>query len=353
MKFSTSTLPALSRRSNRRRMRLLHLAAVVLGAHLAVPAIAMEGKFNPRDPLGLAKKREASDLPLTIDVAPGDWGKASAQDIQFVLDAVARELLSLIDSPRAGDLAIRVVPRAGSPKVLYEQGRDGEYVIQLTARDERWYQYAYQFAHELCHVFTNFDHKARSAERVAEHNQWFEESLCETASVFVLQQLAVKWASSAPTKNWLGYDQALAGYARRLLSERHRYLAADQSFQAWFAARQASLQSHPYGREDNELVATTLLPLFEAHPEYWQAIKYLNPNEASAGKPFADYLRDWLAASPDKRLPAEILALFGLGGEAALAAAEGGGQAPAKQKTAGPHPSASAAGGPAGPRGDP
>ncbi|NMG31887.1 hypothetical protein [Aromatoleum evansii] len=333
-------------------MRLLHLAAMVLGAHLAVPTMAMEGKFNHRDPLGLAKKREARDLPLNIEVAPGDWGKASTQDIQVFLDAVAREFLAAVDSPRAGELTIRVVPRAGSPKVLYEQRSDGEYVIQLTARDERWYQYAYQFAHELCHVFTNFDHKAQSAERVAEHNQWFEESLCETASLFVLQQLAVKWASSAPTKNWLGYDQALAGYARRLLSERHRYLAADQSFPAWFAARQASLQSNPYAREDNELVATTLLPLFEAHPEYWQAIKYLNPDKASAGKPFADYLHDWLAASPDKRLPREILALFGLAGEASPTVAERGGKASTTQETAGAQPSARVAGGPAGPRGD-
>lgn len=331
-------------------MRLLHLAVVMLGAHLGVPAIAMEGQFDHRNPLGLAKKRDAPDVPLAIDVAPGDWGKASTQDIQFVLEAVAREFLSLIDSPRTRDLTIRVVPRAGSPKVLYEQGRGGEYVIHLTARDDRWYQYAYQFAHELCHVFTNFDHKARTAERVAEHNQWFEESLCETASLFVLQQLAVKWASSPPTKNWLGYDQALAGYARRLLSERHRYLAADQSLQTWFAARQASLHSDPYRREDNELVATTLLPLFEAHPEYWQAIKYLNPNEASAGKPFADYLRDWLAASPDKRLPTEILALFGLGGETSVAATEGDGKARTTQETA-PPPPASAAAGPAGPRG--
>lgn len=351
MKFSTSTSPALPRRSSRRRLRLLHLAAVVLGAHLAVPTIAMEGKFNPRDPLGLAKKREARELPLTIDVAPGDWGKASTQDIQVVLDAVAREFLAAVDSPRAGDLTIRVVPRAGSPKVLYEQRSDGEYVIHLTARDERWYQYAYQFAHELCHVFTNFDHKARSGERAAEHNQWFEESLCETASLFVLQQLAVKWANSAPTKNWLGYDQALAGYARRLLSERHRYLAGDQSFQAWFAARQTSLQRNPYAREDNELVATTLLPLFEANPEYWQAIKYLNPDKASAGKPFADYLHDWLAASPDKRLPREILALFGLGGEAPQTVAERGSKV-TTQEAAGAQPSAGGAGGPAGPRGD-
>lgn len=352
MKFSTSSLPALSRRSNRRRMRLLHLAAVVLGAHLVGPASALEGKFNHRDPLGLANKRDARDLQPTIDVAPGDWGKASTQDIQLVLDAVAREFLSVVDSPRAGDLTIRVVPRAGSPKVLYEQRSDGEYVMHLTARDERWYQYAYQFAHELCHVVTNFDHKARNTGRVVEHNQWFEESLCETASLFVLQQLAVKWAGSAPTKNWLGYDQALAGYARRLLSERHRYLAADQSFQAWFAARHATLQSNPYGREDNELVATTLLPLFEAHPEYWQAIKYLNPNEASAGKPFVDYLRDWLAASPDKRLPREVLALFGLAGEVSPAVAERGGEADTTQESAGAQLPAGLAGGPAGPRGD-
>lgn len=277
-----------------------------------MPAGAVEAKFNPLDPLGYAKRRHETAPALTIDVAPGDWGGASVREIRLVLESVAREFVSHVDSQRAGDLAIRVVPRAGAPKVLYEQRAAGEYVIQLTARDARWYQYAYQFSHELCHVFTNFDHKVHRDDHVPEHNQWFEESLCEAASLFTLKQLAAKWETDPPTRNWAGYDKLMAGYARRLLAEPHRQLGANQTFRAWFAEHQASLRANPYLREKNELVATTLLPLFESHPDYWQAIKYLNPELASADKPFDGYLTDWLDACPDKRLPAEILSLFGL-----------------------------------------
>jgi len=335
----------------RRRLRPWQVALLVLGTQVSLPAAALEGKFNPRDPLGYSKKRASADVALAIEVAPGDWGNASVRDIQVVLDAVGREFLSYVASPRAGDIAIRVIPRAGSPKVLYEQGRDGEYVIQLTVRDDRWYQYAYQFAHELCHVFSNFDHKDRLDNQVPEYNQWFEESLCETASLFTLRQLAGKWATNPPMKNWVGYDQLMSGYARRLIAEPHRYLAADRTFQAWFAEHQAALRNNPYLREKNELVATALLPLFEAHPEYWQAIKYLNPQVTSAAKTFAGYLMDWLAAAPDKRLPREVLTLFGLGDSSVVAEALRA-EPPARQEMpAAPPPPAGAVGGPAGPTG--
>jgi hypothetical protein len=82
-------------------------------------------------------------------------------------------------------------------------------------------------------------------------------------------------------------------------------------------------------------VAAHLLPLFEARPESWQAITYLNPTKASAARSFTRYVADWQAASPDKTLPEQVRELFGLslGIEAAeldgRVLAEGPGSAPA------------------------
>jgi hypothetical protein len=277
-------------------------------------------KFDPMDPLGTARKGHSSrQKHLAIEVAPGDWGRANVRDIQMVLSSVADEFLSHIATPQ-DDLNIRVIPRSGSPRVLYERGPEGQYVIQLTARDDRWFQYVFQFAHELCHVLSNFDHKVAEGDRVVEDNQWFEESLCETASLFALKRLAVKWETSPPTRNWAGYGEMFSAYAARLLNEPHRHLPSSQSFQTWFAENQASLTENPYLREKNEVVATNLLPLFEQHPELWAAVTYLNPKKASAGKPFAQYLVDWYAASPEKTLPGDVLALFGINPEIQSAA---------------------------------
>lgn len=284
----------------------------MLSAALSTHAGAA-ARFDALDPLGTVRKGHvAKKRTITVEVAQGDWGRAEVRDIGRVLDSVADELASVV-GVAGDDLHLRVLPRGGSPRVLYERDAEGQYIVQLTARDERWFQYVYQFAHELCHVLSNFDNKeGLGGEKVDESNQWFEESLCEAASLFTLQRLAVVWETSPPTRNWSGYGKAFSAYADRLINEPHRHLAAGRSFRDWYAENQASLSSSPYQREKNELVAANLLPLFAAHPESWQSIAYLNPSKTSAGKPFAQYLADWRAASPDKALPDQVIALFGL-----------------------------------------
>lgn len=240
----------------------------------------------------------AAGAGVLIQVAPGNWGSADPRDIQLVLDSVANEFRPFVARPSQDLVTIRVIPRSGSPRVLYERGPQGEYVVQLTARDERWFQYAYQFSHELCHILSNFDHKERNGETVATGNQWFEESLCETASLFTLKRMATSWTERPPARKWVGYGPMFASYAEKLLAESHRYLPANQSFGQWYAENQPSLRDNPYLREKNELVAAMLLPLFEQDPSMWKAIAYLNANPASAAKSFSEYLADWHGACP-------------------------------------------------------
>ena len=305
----------------RGRKLVFFMLSALMSLHAGAAA-----KFDAMDPLGKASKGHAAKRrAIVIDVAPGDWGNADVLDIKRVLDSVAGELLSFVEPPSSG-LSIRVVPRGGSPKVLYERGAEGQYVIQLTARDGRWFQYVFQFAHELCHVLSNFDHKETSGgQKVDESNQWFEESLCETASLFTLRRLAAVWEVKPPTRNWSGYGNIFSAYGVRLMSEPHRHLPAGQSLRDWYAQNKSSLSDNPYLREKNELVAANLLPLFEAHPELWQSIPYLNPEKTSAGKPFAQYMADWQAASPDKTLPDQVLALFGLADGGKSEVVDGGG----------------------------
>lgn len=329
----------------RRVVRVGKIAFFMLSAALSTHAGAA-ARFDAMDPLGTMRKGHvAKKRTIAIEVAPGDWGRAELRDIQRVLDSVAEELSSVVGGA-GDDLHLRVLPRGGSPRVLYERDGAGQYVVQLTARDDRWFQYVYQFAHELCHVLSNFDNKEGLAgEKVDESNQWFEESLCETASLFTLQRLAVVWETNPPTRNWSGYGKLFSAYAVRLIDEPHRHLAAGQSFRDWFSENKAALSGSPYQREKNELVAANLLPLFAAHPELWQSIAYLNPSKASAGKPFAQYLADWRTASPDKALPEQVIDLFGLPeGAIEAEAGEGAGQ---EKLVAAPPVSRNAANGPA------
>ena len=189
--------------------------------------------------------------------------------------------------------------------MLYERGVGGEYIIQLTARDQRWFQYAYQFAHELCHIASNFDHKEVTGDGVAQGNQWFEEALCETASLFTLKRLAASWESNPPRRDWAGYGEAFAAYARTLLSEPHRQLEKNESLGDWYAEHADSLREDPICAKRTRSWPRPCCHCSKGSPN-WQAITHLNPSRASAGKTFGDYLADWYATCPDKALPAEV-----------------------------------------------
>lgn len=305
---------------DRRKSPLRSWCAV--GSACAVLAAGLPGAHAGTNPLiGEAKPARGR---LAIKVAPGNWGTANAGDVQSLLEAVAAEFQRFAAVPEGdsgnpvglGGLAIRVVPRHGSPRVLYERGPQGEYLVHLSARNENWFQYAYQFSHELCHIFSRFDHKERNGHEVATANQWFEEALCETASLFTLRQLSSRWAAEPPGRRWANDPALFASYADFLQAQAHRRLPAAGGLDGWYRENETALRASPYLREKNELVASALLPLFERNPELWRALGYLNPSPTSAAKDFRDFLGDWYAACPAgdgelAGLVGQAMALFG------------------------------------------
>ena len=146
------------------------------------------------------KKSQGRKLGLSIQVQ-GGWGRGRKESIETVLNAVADELLPRLPSGLTAPIV--VTHTDGPPMALYGRGPGGEFRIRLHARDENWHLYAYEFAHELCHVMSNHDaHPAGSPPR--RDNQWFEETLCETASLFTLRHLAQRWATEPPGPEWAG-----------------------------------------------------------------------------------------------------------------------------------------------------
>ena len=246
-----------------------------------------------------------------FQVVDGGWGGGHPAEIGKIIAAVADEFPTPV-----GDASlppIRVRHRFGGPTIDYNRDLDGWVVVHLSARDDRWYQYVYQFAHEYCHLLSHFDRKQRGGEILRDH-QWFEESLCETASLYALRQSAAKWCESADDPQLREAAPQLAQYVRQQLAEPHRRLDPGTDFATWYSRNQQVLRNEPYLRELNDLVATQLLPLFERNPKRWAALAYLNPEKPVPGQPFSDFLTAWSAASPAeiKPLVAEIQALFGL-----------------------------------------
>jgi len=246
---------------------------------------------------------------LRLEVVPGGWGGAESNEIYKIITGVVKQFPAPIAYDSKASLRIR--HRFGGPMINYDLGADGSTIIFLSARDDRWYQYVYQFAHEYCHFLAGFNRK-ESGDDIVRDNQWFEESLCETASLYAEHSLAVEWSENADAQLRVAATQ-LAQYIKQLTAEPQRQLDPGANFADWFASNQATLRLYPYNRELNELVATQLLPFFERNPELWQALAYLNEATPILRQPFTTFLTNWEAASPIAVRPliAQIRSLFG------------------------------------------
>lgn len=254
----------------------------------------------------------SKEMGLRLDIRGGGWGKAQRESIETVLYSVADELLSRLPNKLAYPIVITHTD--GNPVALYERGPKGEYLVQLHASGENWHLYAYEFAHELCHIISNYEENAGA--ETTSYNQWFEETLCETASLFTLKNLAATWETAPPEAKWSHEAKKLERFFNHLLSEGHRQLPPHTPLASWLHDNEEKLRNNPYLRNENEVVANLLLPLFQDDPQNWAALNYLNLDRSDARNSLRDYLYHWYENAPveHKQFIAGILAMFKLEG---------------------------------------
>ncbi|MBS1190530.1 MAG: hypothetical protein H6R10_2322 [Rhodocyclaceae bacterium] len=255
---------------------------------------------------------------LRIQVEGGGWGQVPKAAIETVLYSVADELMARL--PRKLATPIVVTHTESSPIALYERGPQGEYLIRLHASGEDWQFYVYEFAHELCHLLSNYEENVGADP--TKYNQWFEETLCETASLFTLKNLATTWEAAPPGPEWVAQAGKLRRFFNLLINEAHRQLPPNSPLASWLRTNEEALKRDPYLRKKNEVVANLLLPLFEKHPENWDALTYLNLNPTDARSNFQQYLNHWYQNAPDehKLFVSRILTVLLQDGKPPLAA---------------------------------
>ncbi|MEZ5477451.1 MAG: hypothetical protein R3E95_08195 [Thiolinea sp.] len=249
----------------------------------------------------------AFSKPLQVKVE-SDWGKADRRDVQAVIDSVTNVISPYIGGRSLDEIIVRNDEKG--PISLYERGSQGEYIILLDVKDRYWAQLAYQFAHETCHLLTNYDLAPNNVTR----QQWFEESLCEAFSLFTLKRLAEQWRQDAPYANWTPYAAELQKYADNMLDQQHRSFAPD--LRAWYRKQREVLEDNPYAHDRmlNEKVATHLLKILQSRPQDWAAINYLNLGEDTDDHSLSKYLNDWYSNTPAeyRQTVAEIQQLLGV-----------------------------------------
>ena len=228
---------------------------------------------------------------LLICPAPtGQWG-ADIHDVQHVLTSAARELRRYFPERRLDPI---IVAPKGGPIVWHRRGLGGEHYVCLDTGKTFWCQYAFQFAHEFCHILCRHETTEKA-------NKWFEESLCEMASLFALRRMAETWKLKPPYPSWRDYAKHLRSYADGRI-EKHR-LPEGTSLAQWYRRHEAALRKNSVLRDKNLIVAGTLLPLFEAEPAHWAAVEFLNAGASKTPRSFQQYLADWHTHAPDEHKP--------------------------------------------------
>ncbi len=218
---------------------------------------------------------------MKISVLQCEWGGAHPDDIQSLLRDVASHIERELRDPFPGAIEVMSLPGLQQPRTIYRTPGNGAYPINLTAKDSYWSKFAYQFAHEFCHVLSGY-------ERLRDNpNQWFHESICEMASIFVIRRMGERWQHH---KNplWAIFAPSHTIYADNLLSD-HASNMPSGSFRVWLSENETSLRADPYLRDKNGVVATKLLPNFEKEPSGWNAVRLL---PATTGN-IQEYVESW------------------------------------------------------------
>jgi len=238
-----------------------------------------------------------------VAVVNGDWGATSLRAVHAVLHSAALVLCDAFG--RVPDAPVRVHPGDGPPMVAWDRR---PYWIRISARDTYWCQYAYQFSHELCHILVNFD-------RIRHHrHKWFEESLCELASLFVLHRLSERFQHDPPS-DVLGARDFAPHFGAHADEIANRAPALPPGgLPTWLREKLPALEQNHANRDLNLTVAAAMLNAFLEDGSLWRDCGSLNLWDAALDRSFADYLESWTAQIGCKgrtaRTPGVVRRLF-------------------------------------------
>ncbi len=239
-----------------------------------------------------------------VHIEPDGWYDARPEDVRKVVVSAGKALLEYGDGLNLEPIVLKNNPRG--PLVFNRMSAQDNYIVLVNVSGRQWSQLAYQFSHELCHILSNFDRSRNSA------NQWFEEAVCEGASLHALKSMSKEWQINPPYPNWRSYAFSLTKYLQLYLQEEHRYLVVGTDLAEWYAKERRSLRSDHRQRHKNEIVGTRIFNYFQKTPARWRSIRYLNLSP-SPDLSLQQYLQVWHQHLPKrlKYVAIEIASWFG------------------------------------------
>ena len=266
--------------------------------------------------------KSASVLPSpTLFTAPielaGDWGRMLEGAVVQVVERMRHACLDgvrLLSDRQPTRLRVDE-HTSGTPAIwLHPDGSSMAWIIvDIGERD--WSKLAYQFGHELGHVFAN---SWQADAKPAPPCQWLEEAMVEAHSLRGLGRLAKDWKENPPFAGDNAFGDAIAKYRDDII-KRYTALADSQGLTrdpaAWFAEHRGKIEM-PAINPFAQAMSLTILAEYERAPGCIEALGALNRWPGRTGIPASQYFQEWkescaeLHASP--QLPVHLGELLGI-----------------------------------------
>lgn len=140
-----------------------------------------------------------------------------------------------------------------------------DHLIYLSATQNHWAQWVYQFAHEYCHHLINGDMINSISGLI-----WFEETICELSSMYHLHAIYTQWKKSI--NQTYSYNAPLfLDYLNDLLTKNPQLISATR--QPGFLSLWEKILFEPeHHRDHYNAIAARMFPLFVENPSLWKII---------------------------------------------------------------------------------
>lgn len=229
----------------------------------------------------------------TLYVDDTNWGGADISALIQVFRSVIDEYEKVSGIYPPGVLHIFPDPGFGNPKCC----KTGDYyTIYLTARGNYWSQYVYQFSHEYCHFLIN-----GPLDGELETTFWFEESICELASMYFLNRTTLRWRSYNPIRipgMPISSQQDVLQRLKVFAPKQQKYLAnlrnenpsIDTPLYFWLDENMSILSEPVYHRNMYNQIANLLLDLFIDYPDLWKLLPFLYRPTPAEYSGFHDFI---------------------------------------------------------------
>ena len=279
---------------------LFCLVAPTTGLSQITFSISKQNNSLTNEPNRIEPKAWTNEIDITI-IDEGKWG-CVPEDCQRAMLSAAKEIWKHFPSERKIPRIEVKRTETENPCFQYDIGNERYSIIFINSGKCLWAQIAYQFAHEFCHILSNYSG--------VNPQWWFGESLAEAASRFALSSMAETWKTNPPYSNWAEYSQSLQSYFDDL--QRSDRLPSNTTLNWWYRENEKALSNNFYDRPKNNVVAAELYEILNTHPEYWDAVSFY-PRQPVNPDTFENFLRVWKKNCPNnvKPFPDAIAKKFG------------------------------------------